>query len=131
MPAFNEKDSWKVGYNRFKTIADLNEWDETTKLNELLPKLQGVAGEFVYGELPQEIIGNFSKLIEELESRFRTVETHKTYEAQFSKRTQLCGETIEEYAAALKRLYDKALVSRNPESRREVLLRQFLKWSYR
>ena len=125
MPAFDGKDSWKVWYNRFKTIADLNEWDETTKLNELLPRLKGVAGEFVYGEIPQEIIGNFSKLIEELESRFRTVETHKTYEAQFSKRSQLCGETIEEYAA-LKRLYDKAHVSRNPESRREVLLRRFL-----
>ena len=126
MPAFNGKDSWKVWYNRFKTIADLNEWDVTTKLNELLPRLQGVAGEFVYGELPQEIIGNFSKLIEELESRFRTVETNKTYETQFSKRSQLCGETIEEYAAALKRLYDKAHVSRNPESLREVLLRRFL-----
>ncbi|MEW8546856.1 MAG: hypothetical protein AB2693_25355 [Candidatus Thiodiazotropha sp.] len=126
MPAFNGKDSWKVWYNRFKTIADLNGWDETTKLNELLPRLQGIAGEFVYGELPQEIIGNFSKLIEELESRFRTVETHKTYEAQFSKRSQLCGETIEEYAADLKRLYDKAHVSRNPESRREALLRRFL-----
>ena len=59
MPACNGKDSWKVWYNRFKTIADLNEWDETTKLNELLPRLQGVAGAFVYGELPQEITGNF------------------------------------------------------------------------
>ena len=126
MPAFNGTDSWKVWYNRFKTIANLNEWDETTKLNELLPRLQGEAGEFVYGELPQEIIGNFSKLIEELKSRFRTVETHKTYEAQFSKRSQLYGETVEEYCAALKRLYDKAHANRNPESRREALLRRFL-----
>ena len=36
------------------------------------------------------------------------------------------GETIEEYAADLKRLYDKAHVKRHPESRREGLLRRFL-----
>ena len=54
------------------------------------------------------------------------VETHKTYEAQLSKRNQLPGETKEEYAADLKRLYDKAHVKRNPESRREGLLRRFL-----
>lgn len=85
MPAFTGKDSWKVLYNRFKTVANLNEWNETTRLNELLPGLHGAAGEFVNGELPQEVTSNFSKLIEELESRFRTVETHKTYEANLAK----------------------------------------------
>ena len=80
----------------------------------------------VYGELPQEIMCNFRKLIEKLESRFRMVETRKTYEAQFSKRNQLPGETIEEYAADLKRLYDNAHVKRNPKSRGEGLLRRFL-----
>ena len=126
MPSFTGKESWKVWYNRFNTIAQLNKWDETTRLNQLLPRLEGDAGEFVYGELPQEITCNFRKLIDELESRFRMVETHKTYEAQFSKRNQLPGETTEEYAANLKRLYDKAHVKRNPESRREGLLRRFL-----
>ena len=92
----------------------------------MLPRLEGDAGEFVYGKLPQEITCNFRKLIDELESRFRMVETHKTYEAQFSKRNQLPEETTEEYAANLKRLYDKANVKRNPESRREGLLRRFL-----
>ena len=120
LPAFTGKESWKVWYNRFNTIAQLNTWDETTKLNQLLPRLEGDAGEFVYGELPQEIKCNFRKLIEELESRFRMVKTHKTYEAQLPR------ETIEEYAADLKRLYDKAHVKCNPESRREGLLRRFL-----
>ena len=126
LPAFTGKGSWKVWYNRFNTIAQLNKWDETTKLNQLLPRLEGDAGDFVYGELPQEITCDFKKLIDELESRFRMIETHKTYEAQFSKRNQLPGETTEEYAADLKRLYDKAHVKRNPESRRECLLRRFL-----
>ena len=78
LPSFTGKDSWKVWYNRFNTIAQLNNWDETTRLNQLLPRLQGDAGEFVYGELPQENTCSFRKLIEELENRFRMVETHKT-----------------------------------------------------
>ena len=126
LPAFTGKDSWKVWYNRFNTIAQMNNLVETTRLNQLLPRLQVDAGEFVYGELPQEITCSFRKLIEELENRFRMVETHKTYEAQFSKRNQLTGETVEEYVGVLKRLYDKAHVKRNPESRREGLQRRFL-----
>ena len=53
-------------------------------------------------------------------------ETHKTYEAQFSKRNQLPGETIEEYATVSKRLYGKAFIKRNPDSRQEALLRRLL-----
>ena len=78
LPAFTGKESWKVWYNRFNTIAQLNTWNETTKLNQLLPRLEGDAWEFVFGEHPQEITCNFRKLIEELESPFRMVETHKT-----------------------------------------------------
>ena len=112
LPAFTGKDSWKVWYNRFNTIAELNNWAQTTRWNQLLPRLQGDAGEFVYGELPQDITCNFTKLIEELENRFRMIETHKTCAAECSKRNQLPGETTEEYAAALKRLYDKAHIKR-------------------
>ena len=61
-----------------------------------------------------------------MECRFKTHKTHKTYEAQFDKRNQLPGEIIEEYAATLKRLYDKAYVKWNPKCRREGLLRRFL-----
>ena len=57
--AFTGKDSWEVWYNRFNTIARLNNWDETTRLNQILPRLQGDAGEFVHGELPQEITCSF------------------------------------------------------------------------
>lgn len=45
---------------------------------------------------------------------------------QFGKRLQKYEETVEEYAAELKRLYDKAYPGRNPEMRRQLLLQQFL-----
>ena len=44
--------------------------------------------------------------------------------AQFSKRDQHQGEAVDEYAADLKRLYNKA--HPDPETRQEDLLRRFL-----
>jgi hypothetical protein len=65
-------------------------------------------------------------LVKELNSRFRVIETSKTFGAQFSNRGQKAGETVEEYGAELKRLYDKAHANRDQETRREDLLRRFL-----
>jgi len=64
--------------------------------------------------------------VKELDNRFKVVEVAKTYQARFSKRSQKSGETVEEYAADLKRLYDKAFVNRPHRIRQEDLLRRFL-----
>jgi len=65
-------------------------------------------------------------LINELNSRFRVVETRKTFATQFSARNQKPGETVEDYAAELKRLYNKAYPGRDQDTRKEDLLRRFL-----
>ena len=128
LPAFtgNCNDSWKVWYSRFKTVANLNNWDEPTRLSELVQRLQGTAADFVFDEIPQGIISNFPSLVHELGLRFQTVETNKTFRVQFGKRTQRIGESVEDYSAELKRIYDKAYPGRNPEMRRQLLLQQFL-----
>ena len=128
LPAFTgtSSDSWKVWFARFMTVADLYNWDEPTRLSELVQRLQGTAAEFVFDEIPPEIIGNFSSLVHELGLRFQTVETNKTFRVQFSKRVQRVGESVEDFSAELKRLYDKAYPGRNPEMRRQLLLQQFL-----
>jgi hypothetical protein len=126
LPPFTGSERWEIWFNRFSDVARLNKWDTQTKLQELLPRLQGVAGEFVYGQLSFEKRTNYRKLIAELDSRFRIVETTKTYQAQFSNRVQKAGESPETYAAELKRLYDKAYVNRNAETRQEDLTRKFL-----
>ena len=46
--------------------------------------------------------------------------------AQFSYRSQKTSESVEEYAAEIKRLYYKAHANRDKETRREDLLRKFL-----
>jgi hypothetical protein len=58
------------------------------------------------------------------------VETKKTFAAQFSSRSQKPGEGFEDYAAELKRLYNKAYPHRDEETRREDLLRRFLDGLY-
>ena len=112
--------------NRFEAVAERRQWDEETKLDHLLPKLQGKAGDFVYTQLPRRTLTSYNELIKELNSRFRVVETKKTYAARFSQRTQKPGETAEEFAAELKRLYAKAYEFRDKHTRQEDLVRRFL-----
>lgn len=128
LPAFtgNSNDSWKVWFSRFTTVADLNNWTETTRLSELVQRLQGTAADFVFDEIPSESICNYQTLVRELSLRFQSVETIKTFRVQFGKRVQRYGESIEDYSAELKRLYDKAYPGRNPEMRRQLLLQQFM-----
>ena len=126
LPPFTGKETWKVWFNRFEDVANRQKRSSEEKLDELLPRLQGVAGEFVYAQLSHETRSNYSFLCKEINNRFRVVETSKAFWVQFSHRYQTYGETVEDYAAELKKLYDKAHVRRDTETRCEDLLRRFL-----
>lgn len=126
LPPFNGKEDWKIWYARFEETAERKRWNEKRKLDELLPRFHGVAAEFVYGQLSKSTRRSYKKLITELNNRFRVVETRKTYIAKFSNRQQKPGERVEDYAAELKNLYDKAHPKRDSETREEDLLRRFL-----
>jgi hypothetical protein len=125
LPAFTGSELWEIWYNRFSDVAGRFGWTEDEKLDELLPRLQGQAGEFVYGQLSSIIRNDYSKLVAELHSRFRKVESNKTFGKKFANRQQKPGETPETYCADLKKLYDKAHPGRNVETREEDLLRRF------
>ena len=126
VPPYNGKDSWKVWINRFEAIAHRQQWTDEDKLDQLLPKLQGAAGEFAFSQLKTTVLYNYSQLIAELHSRFSVIETPKTYAAQFSRRFQKVEESVENYAAELKRLYDKGYKYRDQRTRQEDLVRRFL-----
>lgn len=123
LPAFtgNSNESWKVWFSRFSTVADLNNWNDATRLSELVQSLQGTAADFVFDEIPFETISDFHSPVHELSLRFQAVETNKTFRVQFGKRTQRIGKSVEDYSAELKRIYDKAYPGRNPEMRRQLL----------
>ena len=80
----------------------------------------------MFNQLSQEVISCYPKLVKELNSRFHTIETEKTYAAKFSKRMQKHDETAKDYAAELKRLYSKAYKNRDCKTRQEDLVRRFL-----
>ena len=126
LPPFNGKEEWKVWLNRFEAVAKRRNWNNDAKLDNLLPRLQGRAGDFVYNQLSQETLSCYPELIKELNSRFRVVETQRTFAAKFSQRAQRPNETVEEYAAELKRLYSKAYKFRDNNTRQEDLVRRFL-----
>ena len=130
LPAFKGKESWKVWYNRFRNIAARMEWSESEMLDELIPRLQGDAGTFVYEQLPEDTWNDYKKLVAELENRFRKVESTKTYQTQFNSRSQKPGESLEKFAAELKRLYDKAYPKRDQQTRKEDLLQRFYRGVY-
>lgn len=106
LPAYTGKEKWEVWFNRFQAVARLNDWDKRERINELLPRLHGDAGEFAFDQLPTKTLDNYKKLIKELGNRFGTIETSRTYRLQFSRRRQLIGETPEKFVSELKRLTD-------------------------
>jgi hypothetical protein len=95
------------------------------KLDALLPRLQGEVGEFLYGQLCREARNDNMALTRKLKNRFRKVETTRLYGAHFSRRVQKHKESVGEFAAELKRLYDKGQPRRETDTLREDLLRQF------
>jgi hypothetical protein len=126
LPPFNGKETWVVWFNRFKSVAKRRGRSEDDCLDELLPRLEGPAGDFVFEQLPADVAEDFRRLVKELQNRFRKVESSRTFGARFSSRGQKVNESLEEYAAELKRLYDKAHTRRDPETRQHDLLRRFL-----
>lgn len=127
LPPFTgqDKEKWVVWRGRFEETADRANWSQSDKLDELLPRMQGGAGEFVFEQLSRDTRSNYKKLIEELDNRYRVVETKKSLEAKFSSRHQKPNEPVEMYAADLKKLYAKAYPGRDESIRREDLLRKF------
>ena len=74
----------------------------------LLPKLQATAGEYVFEVLPKRIRSDYRKLVRELDACYHKVESKWNYRRQLTGISQMPGESEQELAAELKRLYDKS-----------------------
>ncbi|CAC5382708.1 unnamed protein product [Mytilus coruscus] len=126
LPIFTGKEKWKVWFNRFEAVANLCNWSKKEKLAELLPRLQGIAGDFVYDQLSSEVTRSYRKLVKELKNRFGEIDTTKIYISKFNNRRQYNEESVQDFAAELKILYDKGYPHRDKRTRQEDLLRTFL-----
>ena len=128
LPAFRGElgEKWKAYINRFEAVARHHNWTEEDKLGQLLPRLQGPAGEFAFEELRPDVLSNYGRLIRELGNRFGLIETNRTYQTKFRRRDQKNGEHVQEYAAELKGLYSKAYPKRDNLTKQEDLVSRFL-----
>ena len=123
---FDGTEKWPTYKNKFETIAKRQGWTESDKLDQLLPRIQGPASEFVFNQLPQSTLKSYKKLIGELDSRYRVVEIPKNFQNKFDRRDQQPYESYEDYAVELKRLYDKAYSTRPTEIREQDLVKRFM-----
>ena len=100
--------------------------NDAEKLQELLPKFRDTAADFVFGQLTPEIRRDYHLLASELITRFKKIETRKMYKVQYEKRKQKIGENVQNFAADLKQLYDKAYPGRPRNIRNEDLVEKFM-----
>ena len=64
--------------DRFEAIAERRKWNDEVKKDNLLPKHQGKAGEFVFTHFSKDTLGCSRELVKELYNRFRVVATEKS-----------------------------------------------------
>lgn len=88
--------------------------------------MEGEAAELIFSQLSPFVLGNYRELVAELHSRFKVRETPRSFAAMFGRRVQRSDESVENYVAELKRLYDKGHGYRDRKTRDEDLVRRFL-----
>jgi hypothetical protein len=130
MAQYTGKEEWQTWIAQFETIANRYGWGVDERLDQLLPRLEGAAAQFVFSQLPPHVLDNYYELLGEIDSRFKIIETPRSFAAKFSRRSQRHGETLEEFAQELKRLYDRAHCGRDGRTRDEDLVRRFLDGLY-
>ena len=71
LPPFTGKEKWEVWLNRFEAVADRRAWSTNDKLDELLPRLQGAAGDFVFSQLSGKTRNSYKKAYQRVRGSFQ------------------------------------------------------------
>lgn len=121
---FDGTQNWTVWYKKFEVCT--KDWLQQDKLSEMLLLMRGDAALFVFDQLPDKALKNFDILKAELDKRYKEFVNPDAYAVLFANRDQQSNESLQEYAADLTTLYDKAHPHRNKSSRTEDLKRRFI-----
>ena len=132
LPPFTgeKEEKWEVWYAQFEAVAMAHNWTRTECLGTLLPLLRGPAGEFVYGTVKRNIRNDYQALVRELTTRYRKVESRKSYINRWSSLKQGPNQTDEELAAHIKWVYEKAYPEWNGDIWKEDVVNKFLEALY-
>ena len=124
-PFTGQNEKWEVWFARFEDLAENHHWTKAECLSTLVPLLHKKAGEFVFRSVSRRVRTNYKKLICELHMRYRTVESKKSYKLKWAELKQTPGQSIEELAAHVKWLHDKAFPDQDRKTRKEDLVSKF------
>ena len=116
----------KPGTPYFDDITSRMGLDHEKCLDMLLPKLQGLVGDYMFDDLSSKKHSNYKVLIKHLRHQFCKVESDKAYATMFLRWDQRAPETEEAYTAELKCIYGKAYLKCDYSAWDEQLLCRFL-----
>jgi hypothetical protein len=105
-PKFNGSASWAVFHRQFEAVAD-HKWTFSEKASYLLAVLHGQAVD-VQQSIPPGT--TYEDIVGALKGRYGDHQLATAYREQLKARTQLIGESQQEFAAVIEQLAHQALV---------------------
>ena len=113
-----ENEAFDDWLTQFEMIADLFKWEGLAKLVHLATRLKGPAFAF-YKSCSAAQKSDYQLLVGELRKRFTPVHIQAVQMSHFHQRKQKTGETVNDYAQDLRKLFHKAYptTSRGKRSR--------------
>jgi len=63
LPSYSGTENWAVWIAKFEAITDRYDWGTEDRLDNLLPKLEGLAGKFAFTQLPPHVLNNYDLLV--------------------------------------------------------------------
>jgi polyhydroxyalkanoate synthesis regulator phasin len=106
-PKFDGSTSWVVFQRQFEAAAVHNVWTPGKMAAHFLSVLQGQAAHILHS-VPAE--ASYEDIVGALRGRFGIHQLAAAYRSHLKARVQTCGETLQEFPAAVEQLAHQALV---------------------
>ena len=103
----SQGETFRDWLEQFELVASLGEWDDKTKLVNLVTRLRGQAYAF-YRSCTLQQRANYATLVAELTQRFTPVQIRAVQSSLFHDRKQKPRETVDAYAQDLRQQFHKA-----------------------
>ena len=106
-------------------MSEWNEWTAKQKGKQLVMSFDGEALKLL-GELSNEVLSDYDKLVSELNRRYDPAERAEAWKIEFRNRTRKVNESVMQFAQALKRLVFKAFPNMDASAQEQWVLDQFI-----
>ena len=116
---------WSDYIQHFEAVAQWNRWNEDQKAQQLVMSFDGEAMKLL-GELSNEILHDYSQLVNELNRRYDPAERAQAYKIEFRHRTRGRHESFMTYAQELKRLVTRAYPTMPSNVHEQFVVDQFI-----